>query len=102
MTVTAGEPTSACGKQRFFVWKKRANPGEANSIRKPDLFSVAAVAFENRVIGDKPAAGSLWIYGIIFGVPAIAFQRARPKRMVGMGIGGVMVVMAVVCPMAVV
>ena len=64
LTVTAGEPTSACGKRRFFVWKKGVNPGEAISIRKPDLYFVAAVAFENRVIGDKPAAGSLWIHGV--------------------------------------
>ncbi|QNJ00758.1 hypothetical protein SynA1562_01930 [Synechococcus sp. A15-62] len=46
------------------MWKKRAKLGEAISIRKPDLCSVAAVAFENRVIGDKSAAGSLWIHGI--------------------------------------
>ena len=64
LTVTAGEPTPACGKRRFFVWKKGVNPGEAILITKPDLCSVAAVAFENRVIGDKPAVGSLWIHGI--------------------------------------
>ncbi|QNI65004.1 hypothetical protein SynA1544_02074 [Synechococcus sp. A15-44] len=46
------------------MWKKWANLGEAISIRKPDLCSVAAVAFENRVIGGKPSAGSLWIHGI--------------------------------------
>ena len=48
----------------FFVWKKGVNPDEAIPIRKPDLCFVAAVAFENRVIGDKPSAGSLWIHGI--------------------------------------
>ncbi|AHF63249.1 hypothetical protein Syncc8109_0872 [Synechococcus sp. WH 8109] len=48
----------------FFVWKKGVNLGEAILIRKPDICFVAAVAFENRVIGDKPSAGSLWIHGI--------------------------------------
>ena len=52
MTVTAGQPTSACGKLRCFLGKKRVNLGGAISIRKPDLCFVAAVAFENRVIGD--------------------------------------------------
>jgi hypothetical protein len=55
---------SACGKLRCFLGKKRVNLGGAISIRKPDLCFVAAVAFENRVIGDKPTAGSLWIHGI--------------------------------------
>jgi hypothetical protein len=64
LTVTASGATSVCGKRRQFLWKKRVNLGEAISIRKPDLCFVAAVAFENRVIGDKPTAGSLWIHGI--------------------------------------
>ena len=38
----------------------------------------------------------------IFRDPVIAFQRGRSKRMVRMGIRGVMVVMAVVRPMAVI
>ena len=64
LTVPGGKPTSACGKEQSFLWKRRVNSGEAISIRKPDLCFVAAVAFENRVIGDKPTAGSLRVHGI--------------------------------------
>ena len=39
------------------------DPGEAISIRKPDVYFVAAVAFENRVIGHWETV-SLKGYGL--------------------------------------
>ena len=78
------------------------NPGEAISIRKPDLCFVAAVASRTVSLATSHQQVLFGSMESIFRRAVVALQRGRAQGMVGVGIRGVMVVMAVVRPMAVI
>ena len=98
-TVSAREPALGCGNRPCFLWRTRVKQFQSEKlIFIPSLLSLART---EKLKASRPQVpfGSM---ESIFSCVAVAFQRGRSQRMVGVGVRGVVMVMAVIWPMAVV